>query len=538
MRYANSANCNWMRSLTRVLALLLLGSSLHGQSNSTVPPHDQIYRLLDQLSALGLADGVGLGQRPMSQRRIAEILRAALDRSDSTMDAKLRKYLANAVAEYSRPASGPTLNSATAELVALDSPARDVERTAGIDVLLNPLVAGRGGQPIRDGITTSGTLSGQVDLSSRLAAGVTLRGGIGKPRGAKATRDFRADQLYVRAVLGNVSVLVGRDHLFFGQGETASMLMSGNARALDMIRVSTDAPIKVPVLSSVFGKISGSAFIADLGARQNYPHPQLIGYKLSSRPSGRLEFGVTLTDQMGGDGAPPGSFTDRLADLVPLIDALFLHRTLLFSNKFAGFDARYRISSRFGLQAYVDAAFDDFDGRRMKSTLTEDAGYVWGATMDCLLGCGTARVTAEYRTTGLRYYTHGYYQSGYTLDRELLGDPLGPKAQGGYLWLSMRGDDHEARIGVAHEIRSGDLWGTASTTPDDSDFHFIILEQHPAERRWRLTASLDREASSTLRLKFGGGIERLSRFDFTDTGVRLNALAEVRVEYHPSDRPE
>jgi hypothetical protein len=281
----------------------------------------------------------------------------------------------------------------------------------------------------------------------------------------------------------------------------------------------------------IFGPIAGTGFISDLGGRQNFPHAQLIGYKLSSRPSSRLEFGVALTDQMGGEGGPAGTFSDRIADLIPLVDALILHRTLLFSNKFAGFDARLRVSGRLGIQAYVDGAFDDFDGRRLVSTLTEDAGYVWGASYDCLIECGRVRLTAEYRTTGLRYYTHGYYKSGYTLERQLLGDPLGPKAQGGYLATDIRRAATRYRVELAHEIRSGDLWGTVSTTPDDSDFRFFILEHHPAERRWRLSGRISAPLrTSGLRMEVGAGLERASKFAFDENDSRWNSLLEVRAE--------
>jgi hypothetical protein len=182
----------------------------------------------------------------------------------------------------------------------------------------------------------------------------------------------------------------------------------------------------------------------------------------------------------------------------------------------------------------VDGALNDFDLRRLKSSLTEDGGYVWGATLDCIRECGKLRVTTEYQTTGLRYYTSGYLKWGYTLDQQIIGNPLGPEGQGGYLSVEL--DRVHTRFGLtaAHEIRSGDIWATSSTTSNDADFHFIIVQQRPSERRWRLMGySTVGHPTSTFSTRLSAGVERVQRFNFVDGANRNNFVAEVGFEMRP-----
>jgi hypothetical protein len=400
---------------------------------------------------------------------------------------------------------------------------------------VNPLAANRLGEPLPRGHSQVSFIEGELPVGRMVTAVFTPRGAIyGDSFDNPNKFAGGIDQLYLRALFGNVAVTAGRDYVFFGQGLTAGITNSLNPGGFDMVRVSSESPFVLPWILRLLGPVSATAFVADLGADQQFPHTHLINYKLSARPWSALELGVTVTDQQGGQGAPGGTFADKIEDLFPILDATLLHRTLIFSNKFSGIDARLRIPHARGLELYMDGALDDFDLRRFRSSITEDAGYIWGATYDCFVDCGALKMTGEYHVTGVRYYTHGIFKSGYTLHRQFIGDQLGPRGKAMYLSTTLDRVKQAFTLDLAHEIRSGDKYGATSTTSNDSDFRFVLYEHHPAERRWRsvLTARFG-EPDRWMNYLFSAGVERVQHFDFQPGSWRTNTLMEGRVEIHP-----
>src|SRR5206468_108596 len=153
-----------------------------------------------------------------------------------------------------------------------------------IDVSVNPLAGNRLGQPIVSGRTGVMSVEEELPIGRALTAVMT-------PRLALYTDDTRdsktaggIDQLYMRGLFRNVAVTVGRDYVFFGQGLTAGITNSLNPGGFDMVRVSSESPFVLPSVFRLLGPLSATAFVADLGRDQLFPHTHLINYKLSARP--------------------------------------------------------------------------------------------------------------------------------------------------------------------------------------------------------------------------------------------------------------
>jgi Capsule assembly protein Wzi len=541
------------RQIALAVALFGVATSAHGQSTPTVSPADPVYGFIDRLVAMGAVDSVIVGQRPMSEREIARILRNARGRSlanQTTNSAWLQESLdryeqfyASRLAD-SNDARTLRIDRVGADLLLADSPSRGMNRNAGIDISLNPLLANRQGVPSVDGTTAALYAGAEMPLTNWLVASTLLRGDVRRARGLASAGDLRPEQLYLRGLFQNVAVSIGRDYVFFGQAADVSMMNSLNPRALDMLRVSSDHPFVMPFVSRFLGPLAGTFYLSYFGGRQKLdslgnriyaPYAQLVGYKLSAHPFSHFEIGTTVNDEVGGRGSPGGTFLQKTENLFPLLDAALLHRTFRFSKRFAGIDARWSPANAMGLQLYMDGALNDFDLRRLKSSLTDDGGYIWGATLDCLRECGTVRVTTEYQTTGLRYYTSGYLPWGYTLDQQVIGNPLGPEGQGGYLSIELDRVNTRFSLTAAHEIRSGDVWGTVSTTSNDADFHFVIVQQRPSERRWRLMGNVTvGHPTSAFSTRLAAGVERVERFGFVPGADRNNVMAEIGFEMRPS----
>jgi hypothetical protein len=505
------------------------------QATQTVLPDDPVYGFIDRLVAARLVDRVLVGQRTMSRREIGRILATARARvgEDRWLAQRLEEY---AIAFPDSLKRAPTTSSVVGSATAMESPSRGIEPdgTGAISVELNPLSGNQLGRPVANGLTSSYRVSFGTSVTSWLALQAQESISWLAPRNGEgdANDESRIEQLYARGLWKNLAVMVGRDYLFFGQGNTAGLTTSLNPRAIDQVRIASDRPFVLPWLFRHAGPMHGTVMLGDLGQNQFFPHTRFFGYKVSARPHRAFEIGASLTEQVGGQGAPGGTFLQKAGDAFPLLDALFLHRNFLFSNKFVAVDIRYTIPKVRGVQFYAEGAFDDFDLRRVRSVFTEDAGYVWGLSSSCFRECGPVRASIEYHVTGVRYYTHGWFRGGYTVDDMLIGDPLGPRGKAAYGTLEVDRGDRSISMDVAYEARSGDKYGAVSTTPDDADFRLVKLEQHPTERRWRLmpTAKFGGVASAWA-LSVGGGAERVENFAHAGEAWRTNWMTQVVVTY-------
>src|SRR5207249_2639637 len=102
------------------------------------------------------------------------------------------------------------------------------------------------------------------------------------------------------------------DVTVFGQSPTGGILLSSNAPPLDQLRITNERPSRLPWIFGLAGPLKATALLADLGPAQFYPHSTIVAYKISALPHPRVELGVQVLDEMGGRGAPPRAFVDRI----------------------------------------------------------------------------------------------------------------------------------------------------------------------------------------------------------------------------------
>jgi hypothetical protein len=487
---------------------LLLVRALGSQA-TTVPPSDPVYRVLDDLAAAGRIRTMIVGARPYSRREIARLLTEA---GEADLAARY---------EQSRPFALVQVDA-----MALQSPSRDlpVDSTGAASAPINPFLDYREGRLY----ATNGS-SVAVETAHEVSAGSHF-GLAARPRVSSVrSQGFLLQQLTARARAGNFALDAGREYNVFGQERYAGLVGSQNARALDMLRLSSDAPWLLPWALRRIGPVKVTAYLADLGADQFFPHSKFVGYEISFLPRPRFEIGVHVVDEEGGHGAPGAPLGQRIADAIPLIDVIFKpENDYQFSNKLAGADARLRFPDARGLEIYFDGALDDFDARRVKSTFVDDGGYVFGFRVACLTECGALRLQGEWHYTGLRYYMHGQFVSGVTNHGRFIGDALGPKGRAAYLSL----DGRAWSVETAYETRSGTLYTTAFG-PHETHFHFVSYARRPSEHRVRVVLTGTSALSSRSSLRVETGVERVGNFAFLANAARVNAMARLAWEWRP-----
>ena len=535
-----------LRKVAAVLALGITASrGVAAQARPFVPPDSPIYADIDRLSAAGLIDTIVIGTRPYTEREIVRLLSEAkrnLDRRAGATEWAMRAIAAG-LRRYDRSAVGG-VETVSLGLTFLDSPYRGIpaDGNGSIDATINPLTSYQAGRRFVNGTTSTLETTADLSLGRHIAVSFQPRMTFGMPRSTPSDATLGVQSGNVVGSFGNLVVDVGRSYLEFSQSYPSGLLLSGNSPPLDMIRISTERPAALPWLFRLLGPMYGTLFVADLGTSyQTHPHAKLAGYHVSMLPHPNVELGGEVIDETGGNGSPPGTFTDRVIDLFPVFDLPLLemlyrgYGNLRFSNKLVGVDARVRVLSLAGMELYAEVAVDDADIRRLRSTLLEDGGINGGVAWSCLIECGRFVTRLEYHQTGIRYYTHTDFSSGVQQQGNLLGDPLGPRGLGGYATFDADvGRFGRVKATAGHEVRSGNLYRSAASDSTLSDFHFEQILHRPGEHRTRVgtewrTGRVDSRWSTTI----GFGVELVTNADFVADRRRLNSMASVSTEWRP-----
>jgi len=159
-------------------------------------------------------------------------------------------------------------------------------------------------------------------------------------------------------------------------------------------------------------------------------------------------------------------------------------------------------------------------------------GWIVGATLPRVSGDGRWQGDVELRHTGIRYYEHGQFQSGFTRRRWLLGEPLGPNANGGYAWLRyVPSPATRVELALAQEWRNADTYSSSGGDAAET-LRFHVVERRPREHRTRLVVTGEQRAlrSSWGRLVTEAGYEHVRNFDFADGRSRGNLLGRIALE--------
>ncbi|HEY0779100.1 MAG TPA: capsule assembly Wzi family protein, partial [Gemmatirosa sp.] len=534
---------------------------------ATVAPDEPVARDADAMLALAPVPGGIVGQRPYSVRELTRLARAvrhavaersragAPSGAAARADALAMQVLdALGVAPDDRAEPRPTsgirlvpLQEVLLSSAATDAPLRRVPvngQLGGLDALTLPPLDGRFGRPAVDGVATSlETVSAlgvgrwlavvaQPRLSWTVAPGDAPVG----PAGSHVT--VEPQRLYVRAVVANVAVQAGVDERVWGQaplgpGMPGGTLVSANAPPLHAVSIGADTAFVLPWLFRHAGRIRAELVVANLGARdQLFPHSTLAFYKVTLSPTPNVELGAGIMDEFGGSGAPPLPFASRVTDLFPFLTWLKKGADKQESNKIAPVDVRVRIPALRSATAYWELSLDDFDARRLRSVLWQDAGHLFGLSLPRLRDDGALALDAFYQHTSLRLYEHGQFQSGITYRERIIGSPLGPNGEsltGALAWRAA--PTRTVRLVLSGERRDPSPYATTTVngTPNGA-LKFVQIGQAPVEGRVRAQVALEqgpagRGTSVTGRL----GADRVTNENFVAGRTRVRPFGEAGV---------
>jgi hypothetical protein len=67
--------------------------------------------------------------------------------------------------------------------------------------------------------------------------------------------------------------------------------------------------------------------------------------------------------------------------------------------------------------------------------------------------------------------------------------------------------------------------------PHETNFHFVLLQSKPAERRARLVGGWEYRPGAQWRATLRAGYERVRNFDFVQSADRNNFLANLSIDW-------
>lgn len=535
--------------------------SLLAYSTTNVPVDDPAYRDIDKLIATGLVKEFIYGQRPWSRREFARMISVAMKKWEAkdppvtpddqelsfriamdTILARLKgrfheELIDNGTIEEKRESIRlHPLEEVRFDYILMDSPPRAVPVNNGIgriDAVINPFIANREGRHFVDGNTLGLETTHRAKLSKFFSVYLRPRFEILVPNTGSSAVNPIVQQFYGKFAHRNFELEVGRDSLIWGQGEYGGLLLSNNARPLDLIKLGTVSPFYLPTFFKYLGATSFQLFFAMMGPERTLPHSILTGYKWTLQPFSWFEIGLNHVVMMGGDGVNGPSFWEAIGEFTGFLSAATSNKGggAASTNRLFSLEGRWTVPFLRNSIFYAEIGFDDTNSE-LDVLFEDNAMYYLGVYIPRLSDTGSVDLRLEYRHIPAISYRHTPYISGHTLNQKILADELGPDSDG--VSLTLRADFYEnfvLRSELTYERRDSDVFTGVTSGGDIVDI--VKTQNNPAEHRWRVVNGLNWKARENIKVELNLGYERVENFNFNVGADIDNFLGSVVLRYYP-----
>lgn len=538
----------WTRDILLILFVFFL---LTGFSSVNISPTDSVYRDIEKFQAFDLVRTVLWGQRPFARSEIGRILcevKKNLDKKEEVEPDKIpswivehyrkrekefrtemiqRGCLEGEIKKY----EWQPLETVFYEMTLLDSaPTVIPQNNAGgrITASINPLTDYRAGRHYVDGFQTALEMTHRARLHKYGAFYLHPRFQFQFPRGAAGNDvDPIIHQLYGKFAIKNFEIQVGRDSLVWGQSPRGGQLLSANARPLDMIKLTSTSPFYHPWIFKYLGLSRWTFFVANLGPEREFPRSFLTGLKLTLKPVHFFEIGFSQGIIMGGEGAPALSVGDVIGSF--FFNRIFEGGSSNSNHRFAG-DLVFTIPHLRDSRFYYELALEDCCRNHMEDRFEHIVGFY----VPRLTSNGKWDLRLEYHHTPSVAYRHSPFVTGWTLNRKIMGDNIGPLADAVYMDLTYQiASEMRSSLTFAFEVRDSDLFVTLrSGLPGAND---VKVDDRPAEHRYRFVGSFEKRFWDYFDLTFRAGYELVEKYQFVAGDTRHNFLGEFSLKWNFED---
>ena len=411
--------------------LLMVLSSVAAAGEPGVPEESWVYRELDRMRAAGLLQSGTSGFRPQSRtelaRQLAESRRLFDERRDTFLAPQLQRLEEQFAVELAEREDGAPacylrpIDELCLRYTFVDGEA-DVQNERGRDF--------HEGSNLRFSASSRGRwgpLSGYLRWEGRWLAE--------DDENPEATAG-RVEEGYVRVSAGRMFAQLGRQSLWWGPGRHGSLIMSDNARPLDMLRVGTAEPLLLPGFLSRLGPVRFEGFLARLEKDRFVSRPWFAGARVGLTPWPWLELGASRVVIFGGGDR---SITFRtVGDLISWQEKNSSNQP---GNQLAAVDWRLTVPWR----AQPFELYGELGGEDEGGGFISKKAVLAGVYLPRLGPWSLFDVRVEYADTYFGghggkdriWYRHSQYRSGYTHHGRVMGHHAGTDAKDWYFELGV-----------------------------------------------------------------------------------------------------
>ncbi len=260
---------------------------------------------------------------------------------------------------------------------------------------------------------------------------------------------------YLKVELYGVELLAGRESMWWGPGSHGDLLITDNAKAFDVVRLSSSHPFVLPWVFGYLGPFKPTVFLTRLEKDRDFPRANLLGMRLDFKPTPGLGIGLSRVFLFGGRGRRSLGASDWFKVFFAS-DSAEHSKSPINGDQIASVDVSYvyvnsrRLVPFSGVKLYTDWGAEDSSGHtKTPSGRANTYGVfidepLWLKDFDFRVEWANTAHSARY---GPQWYTHFLYTTGYTYEGRVIGHHMGTDAKD----LFLRAQHHlegGARLGA------------------------------------------------------------------------------------------
>jgi hypothetical protein len=492
---------------------------------------DVVYLYLDKLYAAGLLKAYLPNQRPLARNLIAALVSEARKNvgdaagSVEPIIRELEQEFADSleVGNFKwRPLDSVSLSFTATNQEESQAPENGMGATTG---RVQPLLSYKNGDRFEKYASGYFSTVHTVKASPFFAAylqpkfyvrqGDADNGGIGLYRG------------YAKTGYKNFEVQIGRDDIKWGPGENG-IFFSGNARSLDMVKVSTPGAFRFPGFLKYAGHFRGTAFFSWLGDGSQPKGATLSGYRLDYSPFKWMDIGFDHAVFMGGEGAVQPSPSQAIKCFIGFLGTSGYDPAT--TNHLIGVDATFRIQKAMGVELYGKMLFEDTQKERAYM-LKNDVSYLGGIYLPKITGLVRLSLRLEANYSGPFLYKHYFYIDGFAINRKFIGYDAGSDTYSGLLTSKYQFNlDEFIKVDFRYLRRSADHYiGVNSSIGDNIGVARDI--DRPEERHAIIKFSGQKKLSKHTDFYVEAGYDRKHNAEFVNGRTANDFSLQARVSF-------
>ena len=429
-----------------VAASLLIRAETQAAVN--LPLHHWAYEYIERLTALGAIDRAMVTAKPYSRKLAAQYVARAIQRTDREPDAR-DAVSAPLLARLVRELGPELIQLGVIEPAAGEKPG--LIRYGGRlqveldEFRMSPIQPVRprensGGEYYTDGGHAQADVRGWVEVGDWAALMVQPKL-ISDPRALGIDPIANDEHTTLREAslklaAFNIALEVGRMSQWWGPGYHGSLLLTDHAFALDMVKLGSEEPFRLPGVLQGLGEWKIDTFLARLESSPDFARTKVFGLRIGALPVDWLELGATRLTQFDWPGFNqtfPGAVTDAYTSSANRTGNREVNEQVKFDFRARVPKVPYLVPFPAGMQLYGELGSED----KWSKWIPSRAAYVAGIYIPQLFAGDSVDLRIEHadtdftrRRSGVNdvWYNNGTYTTGMRERGFALGHWMGTDA--------------------------------------------------------------------------------------------------------------